>query len=240
MGLWRALRQIFHVDFAKLIETLTKDFRENVSLLRNPDNYEFDMSLNNPSLTGIKENCVWNKIQGFHVTKNTSFDIMHDLLEGVCRYDMAAVINYFVKDVKLFSINCLNSRIQLFDFCVIEDSNKPPTITNVHLKKKYLIMSASEMLCLVRYFSVIIGDLVNEDNEVWQFYLLLRQIIDLVTSRSFQTKCVTLLRTLISEHNEMYINLFKEILKPKFHHLVHYPNIISNFGPPIHFWSMRF
>ena len=163
-GLVESFTANFPCRFCKIDkETLKKDFTENVSLLRNPDNYEFDMSLNNPSLTGIKENCVWNKIQGFHVTKNTSFDIMHDLLEVVCRYDMAAVINYFVKDVKLFSINCLNSRIQLFDFCVIEDSNKPPTITNEHLKKKYLIMSASEMLCLVRYFSVIIGDLVNED-----------------------------------------------------------------------------
>jgi len=32
------------------------------------------------------------------------------------------------------------------------------------LKRKKLKMTDSEMLCFVRYFGVIIGDLVNEDN----------------------------------------------------------------------------
>lgn len=60
-------------------------------------------------------------------------------------------------------------------------------------------MSASEMLCLVWYFGIMIGDLVNKSNEVQQFYMILRQIIDLVTCKTIQLKCTGLHSTLISE-----------------------------------------
>lgn len=221
-------------------QTMKKSFKENSLLLRNPDNYDMDLNLNDYSLTGIKEKCIWNDIPSFHLTKNTSFDIMHDLLEGVCRYDMASILNYFVHDVKMFSLDSLNNRIEMFDYGVIEDCNKPPSITTEHLKKGVLIMSASEMLCLVRYFCIIVGDLVNEDNEVWQFYLILRQIIDVISSKSIQSKCVPFLSTLLSEHNELFVKLFRVSLKPKFHYILHYPRIILNIGPPVCFWSMRF
>lgn len=29
-------------------------------------------------------------------------------------------------------------------------------------------------------------------------------------------------------------------MTPKFHYMVHYPNLISKFGPPIRYWTMRF
>jgi len=40
------------------------------------------------SLNGIKELCVWNKINSFNITTNFSVDIMHDMLEGVCKFDL--------------------------------------------------------------------------------------------------------------------------------------------------------
>jgi hypothetical protein len=87
-------------------ENLKMQTRVNKALLRNPTNYEFDLNLNDASLTGIKENCIWNVISNFHLTKNSSCDIMHDLLKGVCRYDMAAILKYFVYEVNLFSRLC--------------------------------------------------------------------------------------------------------------------------------------
>jgi len=38
-------------------------------------------------------------------------------------------------------------------------------------------MSSSEMLCLVRYFRLIVGELIPIKTEVWELYLSLLQII---------------------------------------------------------------
>ncbi|KAL4103242.1 hypothetical protein QTP88_009982 [Uroleucon formosanum] len=53
--------------------------------LRNEVNYTTAIAINNLSLTGIKELCIFYEIQSFHVTKNYAVDIMHDILEGVCK-----------------------------------------------------------------------------------------------------------------------------------------------------------
>jgi len=45
---------------------------------------------------------------------------------------------------------------------------------------------------------------------------------------------------LIKEHNENYVLLFKDSLKPKHYFLVHYPSIIRQSGHSRHFWCFRF
>lgn len=69
------------------------------------------------------------------------------------------------------------------------------------LKNKNLGYSASEMACLVRHFSLIIGDLVPIANKVWDLYLILCQIVNIVSMSDMQKDCVNLLKTLIEEHN---------------------------------------
>ena len=97
--------------------------------------------------------------------------------------------------------------------------------------------SVSEMLCLTRYLSVIIGDLVPESNRSWKLYLILREIVGVVTVPRFTTPDIYRVRYLIRKQNELYLELFGS-LKPKLHFSVHLPNVMKNNGPPIHFWSM--
>lgn len=59
-------------------------------------------------------------------------------------------------------------------------------------------MSASKMLCFTRYFGLIIGDLVLRDSEYWSMYILLKQIIDIIATKSLQPEASILLNTLIS------------------------------------------
>lgn len=73
-----------------------------------------------------------------------------------------------------------------------------------------------------------------------QLYILLQQIIQIVTLKSIQPGHILLLKTLIIEHHELYLELFKTNLKPKFHHLLHYPYIMSKFGPVSHLWLMQY
>lgn len=63
----------------------------------------------NISETGINSNCVFNEVPNFHVTVNMVCEFMHDVSEGVARYDMALIINYLI-DHKYCSLENLNNR----------------------------------------------------------------------------------------------------------------------------------
>jgi len=80
---------------------------------------------------------------------------------------------------------------------------------------------------------------VLRGNEVWEFILMLREIGNLLCARSIQRKSVAYLSVLIEEFCELFVALFKEGLKPKFHNMVHYPGIILKSGPLVHLWSIR-
>lgn len=55
-------------------------------------------------------------VSGFNVLEQVGVDIMHDILEGVEKYDLAFLISYYVQNLKLFSLQVLNERITCFDF----------------------------------------------------------------------------------------------------------------------------
>jgi len=57
--------------------------KQDNNKLRNKENYSQDLSIDNLSLTGIHETCVFNEIDGFRATHNYSVDIMHDTRRGV-------------------------------------------------------------------------------------------------------------------------------------------------------------
>lgn len=62
-------------------------------------------------------------------------------------------------------------------------------------------MSVGEMLTFVRHFGIIIGDLIPKDDVVWRVYLNSRQILDIVSSRSLQRECKSILDNLVTEHH---------------------------------------
>jgi len=84
--------------------------KENSSLLRNSLNYADDIAINDFKQTGIYKDSVLNNINSFHVTTNYSIDIMHDIFEGICHYNLCHIINYYTEVVKIFSLETLNYR----------------------------------------------------------------------------------------------------------------------------------
>ncbi|RLU15468.1 hypothetical protein DMN91_012462 [Ooceraea biroi] len=95
---------------------MRRQVRENLLLLRNRENYETDSLINNISLTGIKDRCVWNELQTYHVITNLVTDLMHDILEGVCHYDFCAILEELISIKGYFTLHTLNDRIQKFDY----------------------------------------------------------------------------------------------------------------------------
>ncbi|KAB0804260.1 hypothetical protein PPYR_01230 [Photinus pyralis] len=203
---------------------------QNDSLLRTKECYDNDLRINNITETG-------NDVQNFHLTSNCSVDIMHDIFEGVCIYDITYLLSSLIFDLKLFILEILNSRIKSFNYGELESSNKPPLLTLDRLNSK-INMSASEMLCFTRYLGVLIGDLVPTNLDILNIWITPREIIDIVTAPSLQFSEGTRLKIIIEEHVSLIVKYCKK-LRPKHHHLIHYGMVFDNVGPLIHLWCMR-
>ncbi|XP_011858410.1 PREDICTED: uncharacterized protein LOC105555968, partial [Vollenhovia emeryi] len=200
--------------------------------LRTVQNYSDDVNIQNLAMTGIKEQCVWDTIPSFSFILSICFDIMHELLEGVCSYDLALIIYNLVYVKKYLSLETLNSRIFYFDYGPTESGNTVPRINKEHLLSVKLRFSSTEMLCFVRYFGLMIGDLIPKEDDCWLLYVKLKTIVDITTAPYVNIRSLKYLATLISEHHEMYLSAFPHMtLKPKHHYMLHYPQVMRNVGP---------
>lgn len=126
---------------------------------RTEKSYQEDLNTNDVSLTGVKSDCIFHKLSNFHVVRNMSVDIMHDLIEHVCPTDMAGIIKYFIQE-QIFTLNVPNNRLEAHDSGPIDCDNVPPQIHHEHLKNNNIKMSAAEMWTFVKHFGIIIGDLI--------------------------------------------------------------------------------
>lgn len=229
----------YYCRFCKEHKNIMKrQLRENVLALRNRINYEEDVLSNNVSQTGIKNRCIWHILNSYHVTENLVCDLMHNFFEGVCHYDLCAILDYLINHMNFFTLETLNDRILNFNYG--DSGDKPSLITADRIRNQKLKMSASETMFFVRHFGLLIGDLVPEHNEIWKFYRILATILDIVMAPYVRQELTKYLSTLIAEHHEIYCVLFSKTLKPKHHFMIHYPRIMNLIGPMINMWSMRF
>lgn len=132
--------------------------------MRTQASYE-DLLKDNCKETGIKSRCIFHDLTDFHILINIIVDNMHDLLEGVCQYDLGLILHQFIYVNNFFTLEQLNNYIRGFDFGDVK--NKPTEILETHILRKKLKMSSSEMLCLVRYLPLILGSLIPRENEHW-------------------------------------------------------------------------
>ncbi|XP_055904199.1 uncharacterized protein LOC129940004 [Eupeodes corollae] len=227
--------------FCKVKKLETKSLTiERDDMLRNRSNYEKDVLLNNPSETGIQNYSQLNEIPSFHVVENFCVDLMHDIFEGVCHYDICHVIEYFINKASYFSLETLNTRKQTFQYGAIEIDNMSGEIKIAQIKTKHLKMTAREMMTFISFFHLMIEDLVPHDDEVWKFLLSFIEIIDLLLAFEICDEIIPMLRKKIEIHNRDYVRLFNDTLKPKHHILTHYPTVIKQSGPVRSFWCFKF
>lgn len=165
---------------------------------------------------------------------------MHDFYELIVPNDLSEIILHLISK-KEYNITLLdiNDRIHVFNYGPIDQGDTVRLLTKEKLEQKKLGFSASENKNFLKYFAIIIGYLVPEGDEYWDLYLHLRDISDILNLRYFHKDNIYLLKTLITEHHDLFIKLFGEILKPKYHFLLHYPRIIELLGPIILLWCMR-
>lgn len=83
----------YYCRFCKIHISIANSLcEENVLCMRNIVNYTKDVAKINFSETRIYKSSILNTISSFHVTENYCIDVMHDVFEGICHYDMCHII----------------------------------------------------------------------------------------------------------------------------------------------------
>ncbi|XP_055605921.1 uncharacterized protein LOC129754079 isoform X1 [Uranotaenia lowii] len=227
-------------------ELLKKDTIEHPDCLRRVADYNHDVIINQPSESGICGNSVFNELNFFHVTENKTVDAMHDLFSnGVCKYGIIEVLDYLIYMKKYFSLEILNKRKREIANVIVENELKrmPDAIevynTNKKRKSVSLRMTSSETQVFIYYFTFIIGQYVPHYDNVWNYCKALVKLTELCLLHCYSPADITELRKEIEKHHAMYLELFKQDLKPKHHFIVHYPTVISASGPVVDMMCFR-
>ncbi|CAN7939906.1 unnamed protein product [Ixodes hexagonus] len=218
-------------------ESLTGDLE-----LRDPDNYNEavkTLSVDNSlaACLGIKFDSKFNRLKYFHVCAPGLLPCLgHDLFEGVVSYDLALYLNHFIKQCRWLSIEELNKKILLFKFKGADANDRPPEISC----SKKLNGHAVQNWNLLRFLPLFLFENVCVDEPVWELVLMLIEIVQLVCAPQITMPMIMRLKDLTEDYLSRRIELFPEAsLKPKHHYLLHYPYLITQFGPLIRLWTMR-
>ena len=129
LGFAESFNANFMCRFCKMDKTQRSLATEEDKLyLRTKESYKEDLELHDISRSGIKKRCIFNNLSDFHVIDNLSVDIMHDFLEGTCKFDMVAILKYCTIKMKFFSLLGLAERMKNYDWGLAESSNITPPI----------------------------------------------------------------------------------------------------------------
>ncbi|KAJ8671770.1 hypothetical protein QAD02_003029 [Eretmocerus hayati] len=186
----------------KVINMLTQsDAKEREDSLRLPENYQKDLE-EGYSHSGLKEYCILNDIDNYHIYENPYFDILHDISEGDLKFALVEFLYYFIIDIKTLDFDIFNDRLKTFNYTGNGFSNKPPPFLKDDVKNKKFSLTA-----------------------------ILREILDSIQARDIRIECTYLIDSLVETHHEMFVRLFKRSLRPKQHNAVHYGSSIRKGGP---------
>lgn len=194
--------------------------------------------------SGIKYASVLNESRFFHVTENIVFDAMHDILEGVGPFLLMLCIRHWNETKPEYKMKSeeLNKRLKDFHYGRYDLRNAPSEKFNDLKSMGYRTgQRAAQNWCLLRNFPLLFGDRISQGDEHCKLLLLLLEIMDIIFAPALVPYHADKLADLIHHLFEMYRILFPNINPiSKFHHLIHYPDMIKMLGPPIRYWCMRF
>lgn len=210
--------------------------------LYNKESYEEKLGSQNCCFS---QPTIFNEVYFIHAANNPIADPLHDLTEGVCKYDLILILYILIKKKKYFTLEYLNSRILSSHF---DSSNSPPLIDS-DFEKRGIRMSSAELRSFIKMLPILVGNKIPRDSEEWYLFILMRHILSISFSYFiYEEETVSLLKSIIPIHNKIYWKLYKEYFQKqdklylpfKFHMITHYPYIIEQIGPLGHIQNMKF
>jgi hypothetical protein len=188
-------------------------------------------------------------------------DFMHGEGEGVLKGELAALIFCIVNrrdwGVSLKDINNAMyqynwdggaaNRPSYFTDGILKGTAPPVESTLKHSIPKagaHVHMTAGDTIRFTLHSVEILGPLIagHWDDPIWQCWLLHVHYASILMQHSITAEQISLADELIFKHQTalLAIEEYVYMYKPKHHFACHYPPDILNFGPPRHYWCMRF
>lgn len=106
-------------------------FREEK--LRTPETFQQQVQQNEPKQTGVYFNLIFHRLKHFHAAKNDNADIFHDVFEGIARYEVTKVLNNYIYDKKICTLQMFNQLMTQFNYGEIEMLTIPKEITEIQI-----------------------------------------------------------------------------------------------------------
>lgn len=221
----------FHCRFCKKNKhEMHEQVKEDVAALRNEFNYQEDVAANNLSITGVKEECAFHDLNGFHVTKNFSVDSLHDWLEGGLHVNLCNIISALIKK-RYFTLQQLNDLIKTHNYGPCIKNKSIDDITTEMLDRDRIKCSGAEMETFFISFATIIGHKVPFDVDEWKLYIIAREMYSIITAKVVVRGAPELLSNLTTEHHELFLKCFpNKHFKAKHHLWVHYSTVMDQVG----------
>jgi hypothetical protein len=80
------------------------------------------------------------------------------------------------------------------------------------------------MWCLGRFLPLIIGANIPPEDEKWNLYITLLEIVDIILSPGITVDKASFLRDVIEDHHYRFVQLYPDAsVIPKMHYIIHYP-----------------
>ncbi|XP_057323483.1 uncharacterized protein LOC130670103 isoform X2 [Microplitis mediator] len=233
-------RNDLHSGSLELGQKRSKElYDQHITFLR-----QNNFSAESKSETGLRGECCLHESRYFHVSDNKVFDVMHDLLCGICPMIIKLVLNEYILVQKKFNCAYFNGKIMSFQYGFIEMTNKPSAnFTDGMLRKSEHTLSqkAMQIWCLIRAFPFLVADKIPLGDKHMALILNLLKIMEIIFAPKINSRYLRSLQNLITNFHTNFLILFPNV-NPinKFHHMGHYVECIRWMGPLINRWCMRY
>lgn len=192
------------------------------------------------SVCGVKGNCALTELSHFHPITGFPPDILHDFFEGVIPVELCLCLKELIRK-GFITFDGLNKRLKSFPYQYSDKTNKPQQITKASFGTGRLSGNGHENWTLLRLLPLIIGSCVPELEPSWEILMDLKEIVEIVVSKTISEDRLAYLESKITDHRRLLLETFPQFkLKPKHHFIEHYAHLVRCFGPLIDLWTIRF
>jgi hypothetical protein len=126
-----------------------------------------------------------------------------------------------------------------FQYGYFDSHDQPPPIQVKHLQKGRMAATASQKLCFFKLFPLIFHSIIDQLPS-FIVYTQLREMIDLILSAPFRKEWLPVLYDLSIAFHQSMLTYFPTKMIPKLHYATEYAQVISDYGPAIKQWAMRY
>lgn len=260
-------RDEYHRQPTLIAEKRTKEQCNDLQLILNNENLTETEKSQMLTKFGLDSNyCILNEIEGYHITENDIWDVLHDKLEGETKLITKCILFFTIYMAKAMNLDCLNNRIRNFNYGFLLAKDKPCILDEYNLKLLSTVnlrQYAMQMWVLVRILPFIIFDALEmyEQNEAEQkqkyekknpdktlpavheikkLLSLHLMILRICMSPVLSEGSVTELDSLTKQQICLFSRLFPWVSLPnKIHQGLHYPDSVRAKGPLMNYWTAR-